>query len=156
MPIPVCPTKKDPSNLVLKIETDINAPIDIAFGVATDLELFKELESIVESVTITSEIKQGKGTKSHWVLVDPLTNRKFENDEEITHFEPPYQYAFKVLAGNNIYEGIHTFSENPDGTTHLHLCETFYYDADPQEYKEVVKDMVNNIKMVAEKRARST
>ena len=155
MPIQQCYEKKDPTNLQLKVEIDIDAPIAIVFDVITDLELFQELEPIAQSVTITSDIKQGVGTKSHWVVVDPFTKEQVENDEEIIYYDPPYQYGFKVLSGNQMSKGAHTLLENNDGTTHLHLCETFYFTVDPQAYREVIEELVKNIKRVAEKRFKS-
>ena len=87
MDYPLLPEKESDNDVIITRESDINAPMDVVFDVMTDIELFVELEEGVESVTITSDIKEGKGMTSHWVLKDQKTGERWELDEEILHYD---------------------------------------------------------------------
>ena len=146
--------KTNPDDVVLCRETDIQASIKIVFDVATDLELFAELDPPVQSVIITSEIKKGKGVISHWVAISDYSNKRIEWDEEIIHYERPNQYAFRVTAGEEVYEGVHTITSNSDGTTHIMFCETYHFQPDPIKFGNTLEHLLNNIKNEAERRAK--
>lgn len=82
--------------------------------------------------------------------MNPHTHDRFEWDEEILHYDPPYQFAFKVIHAPGIYEGIFTLTENPDQTVHVELCETFYYPADVPESKRNIDSLLTNLKRLTE------
>ncbi len=153
MDYPKLPELRSPENLIITKESDIDAPIDIVFDVVTDIELFIELEKNVKSVTITSDLKEGKGMKSHWVLEDQATGEDWELDEEIIYSCRPYQYAYVGYAGGKDYSGVHTLTVNPDGTTHHLFNEAFYFDIDPKIFGDIIGGMVANVKKEAELRA---
>lgn len=147
--------KSNPDDVVLCRETDIQAPITTVFDVATDLELFAELDPPVQSVKITSEIKKGKGVKTHWIAISDYSNKQIEWDEEIIHYERPNQYAFRVTDGEEVYEGVHTLTSNPDGSTHIMFCETYHFKADSEKFGKTLEGLLNNIKNEAERRAQA-
>ncbi|MHA1839715.1 MAG: SRPBCC family protein [Candidatus Ranarchaeia archaeon] len=153
MPFPKQYPKTNPDDVVLCRETVINAPITVVFDVVTDLELFAEIDPPVESVTITSDIRKGKGVTSHWVAISTQSNKKIEWDEEIIYYDRPHQYAFRVTEGEEVYEGVHTLTENPDGTTHIMFCETYHFKADVDKFADVLEHLLANVKRVAEERA---
>jgi Polyketide cyclase / dehydrase and lipid transport len=149
----ILPEKRKPDDVIISSESIINAPINVVFDVVTDIELFVELEKGVKSVTITSDIKEGRGMKSHWVLIDQKNGEEWDLDEEIIFSDRPYQYGYIGYAGGKDYSGVHTLTQNPDGTTHHLFNEAFYFDIDVDIYNEVVGGMVANVKKVAEERA---
>ena len=153
MPYPKHPPKQNPEDVNTYREIDINAPIEIVFQVITDFESFSEIESPIQSVTITSKHRKGKGVTSHWTAISSQTGEVFEWDEEVIYYDPPYQYAFRVTSGNEPFEGVHTLSENPDGTTHLLLSETHFFPLDVDAFAPVIEGLVSNVKKAAEKRA---
>lgn len=155
MDYPKLPEKRSQNDVIITKESDIDAPMDIVFDVVTDIELFVELEEGVKSVTITSDIKMGKGMKSHWVLEDQSTDENWELDEEIIYSKRPFQYAYIGYAGGKDYSGVHTLTKNPDGSTHHLFNEAFYFKVDPEVYGQVVGGMVANVKKEAEKRAKN-
>ena len=148
------PQKRTENDLLVSKEIDINAPLDTVFAVLTDFDLFVELEEPVEKVTITSDIKEGKGVKSHWQLVDPDSGGKWSLDEEIIHYDRPFQYAYVGYGSNGKdYSGIHNLSENADGTTHVLFNEVFHFDADPDIFGGILIQLLENVKKEAEKRS---
>ncbi len=151
---PRVPKKRSPSDIIISKETQIAAPVETVFDVVTDLQLFVELEEGVKSVTVTSDISEGKGTTTHWVLVDQSTGENWELDEEIIYYRKPYQYAYVGSSGGKDYSGVHTLERNPDGSTHHIFNEAFHFDVDPEVYGEVVGGMVQNVKREAERRAK--
>ena len=154
MSYPREPKKRTPNDVMITKESDINAPIATVFSVIEDITNFGDLEAGVKSVTITSDIKKGKGTKSHWVLEDLSTNEAWELDEEIIHYDEPYRYAFVGYGGGKDYAGVHTLRKNPDGTVHHIFNEVFYFDVDVDVYDKVVGDMVTKVKKESERRAK--
>ena len=156
MPIAKCPPQKSPKDIVIRTEIDISAPMTTVFDITTDFEMFAELESMVQSVTITSTIKHGVGVKSHWVIEDPATKERYESDEEIIHYDRPRQYAYHVKTGQKEYQGVYNLSENPDGSTHIFYCTSFYFDVDRGEYRKVIEDMLLNIKKYSENPPKKT
>ncbi len=152
---PKMPELRGPDDVVISKESVINAPIDIVFDVITDFQLFVELEEKVESVTITSDITEGMGVRSRWVLTEAGTDARWELDEEVIRFRRPFQYAYVGYAGGKDYSGVHTLEELPDGTTYHVFNEAFYFDVNVAEYDRIVGGMVANVKRVAEERAGS-
>ena len=155
MPYPKTPPKTKPSDVTLCGETVIDAPIEVVFDIVTDLELFAELDPGVQSVTITSTKKRGLGVKSHWTAISFFSDKEIEWDEEIIYYERPTQYAFRVISGDEVYEGVHTLTEKPDGTTNIMFCETYHFAADKEKFGKVIDGLLNNIKTIAEERARA-
>jgi len=154
MNYPKLPERRTSGDVVITRESDIKAPMDIVFDVITDIQLFVELEEGVESVTIVSDIKFGKGMRSHWVLKDQNSGEKWELDEEIIYSDRPNQYAYLGIdPQGRDYSGVHTLSLNSDGTVHHLFNEAFYFDVDEAVYGEVVGGMVANVKKEAERRA---
>lgn len=149
----VLPEKRNTDDIIISMESTIHAPIDIVFDVITDIELFAELERGIKSVTITSDIKEGAGMKSHWILEDQITGEEWALDEEILFSDRPYQYGYIGLAGGKDYSGVHTLTENPDGSVRHQFNEAFYFDVNEAEYGDVVEGMVANVKKEAERRA---
>lgn len=148
------PERKNPSDVLVSKESDINAPMETVFEVIEDLELFVELEENVKKVTITSDVKKGKGLTSHWVLENPGNGDHWEVDEEIVHYDKPNQISYIGTSDSgNDYAGTHTLTCNEDGSTHLLFNEMFYFEADPQALGEVVGGMLENVKKEAERRA---
>ena len=154
MSYPTAPQKRNPNDVIISKESDIDAPMSTVFSVIEDIEYFGDLEEGVKSVTITSDIKKGKGMKSHWVLEDLSTHETWELDEEIIYYDEPNQYAYIGYAGGKDYSGVHTLTRNPDGTTHHLFNEAFYFDVDVEVYDEVVGGMVANVKKESERRAK--
>jgi len=156
MAYPKIPEKKNPGDVLVQKSADIQAPMETVFEVIEDIKLFVELEENVQEVTITSDIKQGKGMKSHWLLEDPGTGSRWEVDEEIVHYDKPNQIAYVGFAPDGKdYAGIHNLSRNPDGTTRHEFNEMFYFDADPDALGEVVGGMVQNVKEESERRSKA-
>ena len=154
MKYPEIPERKNPTDVLVSRESEVQAPPETVFEVIEDLKLFVELEENVKEVTITSEIKSGKGLTSHWVLEDPGTGERWEVDEEIVHYDKPNQIAYIGFAPDGKdYAGIHNLTKNPDGTTHHVFNEMFYFEADPDALGEVVGGMVENVRMESERRA---
>jgi hypothetical protein len=154
MSYPQVPEKRNESDLLLSKEIDINAPMDVVFMVLTDFDLFVDLEEPVRSITITSEIKEGQGLKSHWLLIDPDTGGEWTLDEEIIYYDQPRQYAYVGHGSNGKdYTGVHNLSENPDGSTHVLFNEAFHFEANPDVYGEILDTLLANVKKEAEKRA---
>lgn len=156
MTYPKAPEKRSESDLLVSREIDINAPLDTVFSILTDFDLFTELEEPVKSVTITSEIKEGKGLKSHWRLVDPDGGGEWSLDEEIIYYDRPNQYAYVGYGSNGKnYTGVHNLSQNADGSTHHLFNEVFHFEGDPEVYGEVLSRLLENVKKEAEKRSAS-
>jgi uncharacterized membrane protein len=131
----------------------IGAPIGVVFDVVTDLELFAELDPPVLSCEITSENKRGVGVTSHWVAISDDLSKRIEWDEEIIHFEAPHQYAFRVTQGEEVYEGVHTLTENADGTVVIEFWETFHFAVDASRRQHSIDELLSNVKREAEARA---
>ena len=156
MAYPKIPEKRSETDLLVSKEIDIDAPLDTVFSILIDFENFAELEEPVKNVTITSEIKEGKGLKSHWELIDPDSGNPWSLDEEIIHFDRPFQYTYAGHGSNGKdYTGTHNLSQNADGSTHLLFNEVFHFEGDPDIYGEVLIRLLENVKKEAEKRARS-
>jgi hypothetical protein len=154
MTYPKIPAKRIESDVLISREIDIQAPMDTVFGVLIDFELFVDLEEPVQSIGITSEIKEGKGLKSHWKLLDPHTGEPWSLDEEIISYDRPTQYAYVGHGSNgNDYTGVHNLSKNADGSTHVLFNEVFHFDADPAIYGNVLTNLLQNVKTESEKRA---
>jgi uncharacterized membrane protein len=132
----------------------ICAPEDVVFDVITDLELFAELDPPVLSCEITSKQKRGVGVTSHWVAISDHSSKRIEWDEEITHYESPHQYAFRVTRGEEVYEGVHTLTKNADGTVTNEFCETFHFAIDIPKAQKTIDDLLENVKRLAEARTR--
>ena len=156
MSYPKVPQKRSETDLLLSREIDINASLDTVFGVLTDFDIFAELEEPVKSVTITSEVKEGIGLKSHWQLIDPDSGDLWSLEEEIIHYDRPFQYAYVGYGSNGKnYTGVHNLSQNADGSMHLLFNEVFHFDGDPDVYGEIISRLLMNVKKEAEKRAGS-
>ena len=150
--IPKIPAKKHPSDVVTSASIDIDAPINLVFSIiGNPLEVIN-LEDIVHQVSIISERKQGKGTKTRWVSRDFETGKEAVYIEEIYHYEPPFQMAYRVISGPQFYTGIHTLSKNPDGTTLHEFNEVFHFPGNYDELLAIIQQNVHNVKRIAEKR----
>ena len=156
MSYPKIPVKKNPDDVFLSREIDINAPIEVVFDVLANPSNFVEIEPIVDKVTIISDIKRGKGVISRWELHDPATNEKFTVEEETIHFEPPYQLAYASFGGSGKqgYTGVNTLSVSPEGSTHYEVNEVLHFKADPVAYGEVLDKLQANTKTVSERQAK--
>jgi hypothetical protein len=155
MAYPAVPAKKHPSDRLVVKTADIAAPMETVFAVIEDIQLFVELEENVQSVTITSEIKQGVGMKSHWELSDPASGAEWFVDEEFIHYDKPRQIAYRgVNAQGKDYTGVHNLSRNPDGTTRLVFNEMFHFDVDGS-IEDIVGGMIANVKKEAERRSKN-
>ena len=156
MSYPKVPEKHNESDLLVSKEIDIHAPLDTVFGVLTDFDIFADLEEPVKSVTITSEVKEGKGLKSHWQIVDPDSGGLWSLDEEIIHYDRPNQYAYVGCGSNGKnYTGVHNLSRNADGSTHLQFNEVFHFEGDPDVYGEILRRLLENVKKESEKRVKN-
>ena len=156
MAYPKVPEKRSETDLLVSKEIVINAPLETVFSILTDFDLFSELEEPVQSVTITSEIKEGKGLKSHWKIIDPDSGDLWSLDEEIVHYDRPFQYAYVGYGSNGKnYTGVHNLSQNKDGSTHLVFNEVFHFNGDPEVYGEILSRLLDNVKKEAEKRTNS-
>lgn len=153
MGYPAIPAKKHPTDKLVTKEADIAAPIETVFAVLEDIQLFVELEENVKSVTITSDVKEGVGLKSHWELFDPANGAEWFVDEEFVHYDKPNQIAYVgVNASGMDYTGVHNLSRNADGTTHLTFNEMFHFDVD-DSIDPIVEEMVANVKRESERRS---
>ena len=152
MNYPKVPAKRNDSDLLLTVERDVRAPIEVVFDVLTDFELFVELEEPVKKVITDPKLIKGKGYKSRWEMENPESGAKWSCDEEILHFERPYQYAYAGHGANgNDYTGVHTLNSNHDGSTHHEFNEVFHFDADRSVFLAVLNRLVDNVKKEAEK-----
>ena len=154
MSLPTIPPKKQSSDLHLCVEMDINAPIEIVFQVIANPQNFVELESVVQKVEVIGG-HHGKGMITRWHIQDSNTGKNIINDEECTHYEPPYQFAYRVTAGERPYAGVHTLTQNPDGTTHIEFNEVWYYPTDAAIKKHIIDNMILNVKRMAENLSKS-
>jgi uncharacterized membrane protein len=146
------PEMRNPGDVIISKASDISAPITTVFEVIEDIQLFVELEEGIRDVKIISDVKQGKGMKSRWVMEDMGTHEVFEVEEEIIHYDKPYQYVYVGSSEGREYSGVHTLTENSDGTTNHLFNEAFYFDIDIDVYNQVVGGMVENVKREAERR----
>ena len=153
MTYPKVPAKRNESDLLTSVEGDVNAPMDVVFDVITDFELFVELEEPVKEVITDPNVEKGKGYKSHWEMVEPGSGEKWSCDEEILYYDRPRQYAFAGRGSNGKdYGGVHTLSQNSDGSTHHVFNEVHHFISDPEVYKKTLTRLLNNVKKEAEKR----
>jgi uncharacterized protein YndB with AHSA1/START domain len=153
MGYPAVPEKKNPGDKLVTKSADIAAPIETVFAVLEDVRLFVELEENVKEVTITSEVKSGKGMKSHWELYDPANGAQWFVDEEFIYYDKPNQIAYTgVNAQGMDYTGVHNLSRNSDGSTRLVFNEMFHFDVD-DAIDEIVEGMVANVKKESERRS---
>ena len=148
--------KTNPSDPQLFSTVTISAPIRVVFDVITDLELFAELDPPVLSCEITSQHKRGLGVTSHWVAISDDQSKQIEWDEEIIHYLSPHQYAFRVTQGEEVYEGVHTLTENADATVTIEFWETFHFAVDVSKRQQSIDALLNNTKREAEARARGS
>ena len=146
------PERKNPDDVLISREVVISAPRETVFNVLEDIKLFVELEENVKKVTITSDVKQGKGMKSHWIMEDPGTGEHWEVEEEVVEYKKPELFSYIGNAGGKDYAGIHNLRENRDGTTHLCFNELFYFKADPEALGRVIEGMLQNVKKESERR----
>ncbi len=154
MAYPVIPPSRGTEEFLITREVDIAAPLDVVFSVVEDLELFEELESNVKRVEITTDIKRGLGMKSRWTLDDGAGGSWYV-DEEIIHYDKPHQYAYVGSSPDKKdYAGVHTLTTNPDGGTHLHFAELFFFSGDQELMGRVIDGMMANVKLYSEKRVR--
>jgi Polyketide cyclase / dehydrase and lipid transport len=151
---PLVPPLQSDNDLVVSVTSKVAASVETVFGVIEDLELFTSLEVQTATVTYTSEVKRGLGVKSHWTMSDPATGEMWESDEEIVHYDSPHQYAYIGTADGKTYAGVHTLTQNADGTTRHEFNEVFHFDADPAAYKRTVETMIANTRHEAERRQR--
>jgi hypothetical protein len=157
----VMPELRTPHDVVISKMTDIQAPIEVVFDVITDFQLFVELEEGVKSVTILSDEGAGAGTdggtgvgtRSRWVLEDQSTGAEWTLEEEVIAYDRPRSYAYVGYAGGKDYSGVHTLTENGEGSTRHQFSEAFYFDVDRRVYEEVVSGMMHNVKKEAQRRA---
>ena len=157
MSYPDKPEKRNESDLMVTLEIDINAPIETVFEVVEDIEIFVELEENVRQVTIVSDVKKGKGMKSHWVLEDMVNHVNWELDEEVIYYDKPRQFAYVGYnPDGKDYSGVHNLSQNPDGSTHLLFNECFHFDTEYAVQKRVISGMLENIKKVSEGRVKTS
>lgn len=152
MAYPKEPEIRSPRDVIISKESHIHAPITTVFEVIEDIQLFVQLEEGIRDVNIISDVKQGKGMKSRWVMEDMATHEVFEAEEEIIYYDKPYQYAYIGSSKGREYSGVHTLTENADGTTHHLFNEAFYFEIDVDVYNGVVGGMVENVKREAERR----
>lgn len=150
--IPKAPEKKNPDDVLVSATIDINAPIELVFKIVSNPLEVVDLEEIVHQVSIISEQKQGVGTQTRWVSQDFEANKEVEYIEEIYHYEPPYQMAYRVISGPRFYGGVHTLSKNPNGSTHHEFHEAFHFPGDEAELQAIVQENVDNVKQIAEQR----
>ncbi len=155
MSYPRVPPIHSDGDLVVRVVSEVDAPIATLFSVIEDLELFTSLETQTATVTYTSRQRRGLGVKSHWTMRDPATDETWESDEEIVHYDSPYQYAYEGVSHGKTYAGVHTLSANADGSTHHEFNEVFHFDADPDAYRTTVETMIANTKREAEQRHRA-
>ena len=135
---------------------NIRAPVGVIFDVITDLELFAELDPPVLSCEITSTRKRGVWVTSHWVAISNHSLKRIEWDEEMIHYDPPHQYAFRVTEGDEVYEGMHTLTENLDGSVTSEFCETYHFPIDVAKAQKNIDALLANVKRVAEARAKDS
>lgn len=150
------PERKNPGDVLVTKEADVEASKETVFEVLEDVKLFEELEENVKNVEIVSEVKSGKGMKSQWLLENPGTGERWEVYEEFVEYDKPNRiYYIGTASDGNDYAGIHTLTENENGTTHHLFNEMFYFDADPEALGRVVEGMVQNVKQEAERRTKN-
>lgn len=152
MSYPKVPTRRDEDDVTVHVATEVAAPISTVFEVIEDLELFVSLEAQTISVDYLTEHHRGLGVKTRWTMRDPKNGELWGSDEEIIHYDKPSQYAYVGNSRGRDYGGVHTLSENPDGSTHHEFNEVFHFDADPGAFDSTVRKMVDNVKKEAERR----
>ena len=153
MPYPRVPPNPD-DDLAVRIVSEVTAPRSTVFEVIEDLELFSSLETNTTEVEYETEHRRGLGVKTRWTMRDPESGETWESHEEIVHYDPPHQYAYRGAAEGRDYSGVHTLTENADGTTRHEFNEVFHFDADPPTYEAAVAELIANAKREAERRHR--
>jgi len=153
VPFPRVPPKADPNDRQLSSTIAVRAPIGVVFDVLTDIELFAELDPPVLSCEITSQVKRGLGVTSHWVAISDDLSKHIEWDEEVIHYESPHQYAFRVTQGDEMYEGVHTLTDDSDGSVTIEFWETFHFAVDAVKRQQSIDGLLANVKREAETRA---
>ncbi len=150
--IPREPPGRGSGDLRVHVESEVAAPISTLFEVIEDLELFASLEANTTSVIVTTSHRRGLGVKSRWTALHPEIGEEKTFEEEIVHYDKPHQYAYVGGGDGWDYAGVHTLSENSDGTTHHEFNEIFYFDADRAHFEAAVNGLVTNAKAEAERR----
>jgi uncharacterized membrane protein len=98
----------------ITVSKQINAPIEVTFGVVSDIEKAPEHISGIKRVEILSDVKQGLGTR--WRETRLVFGREATEEMEISSFQPNRSYeAVSESRGTN-YHTRFTFTEKAGGT----------------------------------------
>lgn len=92
---------------------EVNAPIEVVFGLYSDFEKFPEWMQSIKEVRRTGE------RTTWWTAEAPLMNVEWE--AETTAFELNRKLAWRTVRGDVQMEGEVTFEDAGIGTTRLHF-----------------------------------
>jgi len=99
---------------------NVNAPVGEVFGFFTDWENWPKFMTHVRSVTASGP-RGAVGERTHWV-VDGPAGTTVEWDAETTRFVENEVIAWVSVEGSIVqHAGTLTFSNNPDGSTRVHV-----------------------------------
>lgn len=125
---------------MLKIQASvtINRPIQEVFAFASDPNNYTKWQTGVLESTATSPGPLGVGTTSRDTRV--FLGRRMEQVNEITAYEPPTKYAFKIAAGAFPASGALTF-EAVNGSTRV----TEILEAEPGGFFKIAEPLISSI-----------
>jgi uncharacterized membrane protein len=92
---------------------EINAPINVVFGLYSNFEKFPEWMKSLKEVRRVDE------SHTKWTANAPLMNVEWE--AETTAFEPERRIAWKTVRGDVEMDGDVTFEETEGSTTRMHI-----------------------------------
>ena len=92
---------------------EINAPVDVVFGLYSDFEKFPEWMKSLK------EVRRVDDRYTKWTANAPLMSVEWE--AETTAFEPERRIAWKTVRGDVEMDGDVTFEEIESGKTRMHI-----------------------------------
>jgi uncharacterized membrane protein len=92
---------------------EVNAPINVVFGLYSDFEKFPEWMKSLK------EVRRVDDRYTKWTANAPLMSVEWE--AETTAFEPERRIAWKTVRGDVEMDGDVTFEETESGTTRMHI-----------------------------------
>lgn len=138
--------------LFMEKEIDIEAPLELVFGLYKHLPNLADMDDHVISITILTEKKEGIGVQTEWKVKNPDGSLKIWK-EEITDYKENEYVAFKTL-GPKLMTGRLTFTAIENGTRVV-FSETEHYEGSTPERKAWgMTKQLEGMKAYLEKRAK--
>ncbi|MHA1838373.1 MAG: SRPBCC family protein [Candidatus Ranarchaeia archaeon] len=132
---------------------EIDAPPDVVFSVVGNILDMTEIDKGVQSVKIIGDAKEGIGLRTRWS--QEFEGKTIEWEEEITEWDPPRRYSFRILTPGRHTEGTHILVPIKDGkATNLTFIETYHYPRSESSAREFMSHLVKKVKRLSETKAK--